>query len=302
MLSNKIIKCCLLILFIIQQSDVFAQSRFFLSAGAGISYYNGDLRDKKLLPPAKFFHLMGDFNVGYNIDKHLDLTLNYYKGKVNCADSLANEKDNLLRNQNFRSKIDEVNLMLRFKLFRIDKRNILNPYVMAGFGWLFFNPEGYYNGQWYSLQPLGTEGQYVFNSKEDYPKPYKLTTNSLPVGFGVWIRINDFLKVKAEFVQHFSFTDYLDDTSGKYPDSLELAATPNGYYATIFSSRRLDGFPSYRRSRGNATANDNYVSISAGIVFNPKRQKSYEYRRLKVFSRFFEGKKGGWGNRGKGIE
>ncbi|MEO5572621.1 MAG: hypothetical protein ABIT08_17950, partial [Bacteroidia bacterium] len=96
--------------------------------------------------------------------------------------------------------------------------------------------------------------------------------------------------------------DYLDDTSAKYPDSLELSATPNGYYATIFSSRRLDGFPKYRRNRGNAGANDNYVSVSAGIVFNPHRKKSYEFKRVKIFSNWFSGKKGWWGGKGKGLE
>ncbi|HKR03002.1 MAG TPA: DUF6089 family protein, partial [Bacteroidia bacterium] len=242
MFSQKVTNSLLLFLFFLlhQSHAVLSQSRFFFSAGGGVVYYNGDLRDKRLLPPAKFFHLMGDVNVGYNINKHFDLTLNYYKGKVDCADSLANEEDNIIRNQHFRSKIDEVNLMLRFKLFRIDNKVSFNPYIMAGFGYLAFNPQGYYNGTWYDLHPLGTEGQYVLNSEENYPKPYQLHTFTVPVGFGIMYSINQKWKIKAEFIQHFSFTDYLDDTSTKYPDSMELSAMPNGYYATIFSSRRLD--------------------------------------------------------------
>jgi outer membrane protein with beta-barrel domain len=304
MLSKKITNSFILLLFFLIQNSqhVSAQSRFFFSAGGGVIYYNGDLRDKRLLPPAKFFHLIGDVNLGYNIDKHLDLTLNYYKGKVDCADSLANEKDNILRNQNFRSKIDEVNIMLRFKLFRIDNSVSFNPYVMAGFGDLFFNPQGYYNGTWFDLHPFGTEGQYISNSEEGYPRPYKLHTFTVPVGFGIMYRINAKWKIKAEFIQHFLFTDYLDDTSTKYPDSSELSATPNGYYATIFSSRRLDGFPYYRRSRGNSGANDNYVNISVGIVYNPARKKSYEFRRINILSRLFSGKKGWWGNKGNGLK
>jgi hypothetical protein len=282
--------------------SVQSQSRFFFGAGAGTVYYNGDLRDSRYFPPKELFHLMADGNIGYNIDKHLDLTVNYYHGKVDCADSLANETDNIIRNQNFRSNVDEVNCMLRFKLFRINKEYLLNPYIMAGFGWLFFNPQGNYNGEWHDLHLLGTEGQYITNSEEDYPAPYSLTTNTLPVGFGVMIRLSNEWKIKAEFVQHFTFTDYLDDTSTKYPDSLELSATPNGQLAAIFSSRRLNGFPEYRRNRGNPGANDNYVSISAGIVFNPARKKKYDYKKLNIFSKSFWGKKDWWGNGGNGIE
>ncbi|MEP7168790.1 MAG: DUF6089 family protein [Bacteroidota bacterium] len=298
----KIKYLLLLFLLIWLSGQVAAQSRFFFSAGLGTVYYNGDLRDKRLLPPLESFHIIRDFNIGYNINHHFDLTFNYYNGKVDCADSLANEYDNVLRNQNFRSEVDEINFTLRFKLFRIDKNYVVNPYVMAGFGWLFFNPETYYNGQWYALHPLGTEGQYIANSEENYPAPYKLTTNTLPLGFGVMMRLNSSWKIKAEFIQHFLFTDYLDDTSSKYPDSLELTATPGGALAAVLSSRRLDGYPSYRRNRGNANANDNYVSISVGIVFNPHRKKSYEYQKLRILSRFYQGKKGWWGNKGNGLE
>lgn len=303
LLSPAKFKFLLFLLFLIQQSAyVSAQSRFFFSAGAGAVYYNGDLRDKRPLPPLVSYHLITDFNIGYNFNHHLDFTLNYYNGKVDGADSLANEYDNHLRNQNFRSKINDVNFMLRYKLFRIDKKYAVNPYVMAGFGWLFFNPETYYNGQWYALHPLGTEGQYIANTEENYPAPYKLTTNTLPIGFGLLFRLNSSWKIKAEFIQHFLFTDYLDDTSTKYPDSLELAATSNGALASVLASRRLDGFPTFRRSRGNSKANDNYVSISIGIIFNPHRQKSYEYQKLRILSRFYQGRKGWWGNKGNGLE
>jgi hypothetical protein len=303
MLFRKLLKYILLPLMLMQQPvRLFAQSRLFFSAGVGTAYYNGDLRDKRILPPSQLFHLIGDLNLGYNIDKHLDITLNYYKSKVDCADSLSNEHDNILRNQNFRSKIDEVNFMLRYKLFRIDKKFDFNPYVMAGFGSLFFNPQTFYNGSWYDLQPLGTEGQFIKNSEYKYPKPYSLHASSLPIGFGVMMRVNDLWKIKAEFIQHFLFTDYLDDTSAKYPDSLELTATPNGHLAAILSSRRFDGFPNYRRSRGNPGANDNYVSVSVGIIYNPHRKKSYEFRKIGIFSKLFSGRKGWWGNHGNGLK
>jgi len=304
MLFRTGVKYAFLSLLLLQQSgEVMAQSRMFFSAGAGAVYYNGDLRDKNYFPPSQLIHPIGDINVGYNISRHFDLTLNYYRGKVDCADSLADELDNILRNQNFRSQIDEVNFMLRFKLFKIDQHTLFNPYIMAGFGWLFFNPEGYYEGSWYKLQPLGTEGQFVTATEENYPAPYSLHANTFPFGFGLTVRLSRQWRIKAEFVQHFLFTDYLDDTSTKYPDSTEVSATPNGYYAAIFSSRRLNGFPDYRRNRGNEGANDNYVNVSVGIIFNPTRKKSYQFRSfLGIFGKDYSGRKGWWGEKGKGIK
>ena len=49
--------------------------------------------------------------------------------------------------------------------------------------WLYLlNPQAEYAGEWYDLQPLGTEGQNDVSYSNT--KPYKLVTAILPTGFG----------------------------------------------------------------------------------------------------------------------
>lgn len=279
-----------------------AQSRFFFTGGTGFVYYNGDLNDKSLVPSTQLFKLQYSLGLGYNIDKRFDITLNYFYGNLAGDDKLTNERDNKVRNLDFRSPVDEWALMLRYKLFRIDKMHLFNPYIFAGFGVFSFKPQGSYHGAWYDLQPLGTEGQYIPSESGKYPLPYELTEKVIPAGVGVYYWLSPKWKLKLELVEHFTFTDYLDDVSNAYPDSTALSHTPNGPLAVLLSSKRPDNiFPYYGKSRGNTSRNDNYVSVTFGIVFNPARSKQNEFGKVGFFKRLFGGKKGWWGGQGSGL-
>lgn len=281
-------------------AHVNSQSRFFGSLSAGFMYYNGDLNDKHIVPNAKIFNPFYNASLGYNIDRHIDVRFNYYHGKVEGADSLTDENDNILRNLSFQSKIDELSLGVYYKLFDLRSRRLLNPYLYIGFGWFFFNPKAEYNGEMVELQPLGTEGQYI-TEIDGYPEPYKLCKTVFPIGIGVTIRLDDYWKLKLEFAEHFTSTDYLDDVSGKYPDSLSLSYTPNGALAVALSNRR-EGYkyPS-GNSRGNAKRKDNYVHFGLGIIYNPRRKHANDYGRNGIFKKLFNGRKGWWGKHGKGL-
>ena len=289
------------ILLLFASAIANSQSRFFGGVATGFMYYNGDLNDKRLVPPTKIFNTFYNFTVGYNIDRHLDIRFNYYHGKVEGADSLANENDNILRNLSFQSKIDEFSIGIYLKLFDIRDKRSFNPYVFAGFGYFFFNPKAEYNGEMIALQPLGTEGQYITETS-NHPKPYKLSKTVFPLGIGVNVRLNDYWKLKFEFAEHFTTTDYLDDASGKYPDSLSLSYTPNGALAVALSNRR-EGYkyPS-GNSRGNTHRKDNYVHFGVGIIYNPRRKHANDFGHNGFFKRLFSGRKGWWGKHGKGLE
>lgn len=301
-IAKTILKKHYFLLVILLSVNIFAQaqSRFFGGASGGLIYYNGDLNDKHLIPNTKIFNPFYNFTIGYNIDGHFDMRFNYYHGNVEGADSLTDEFDNLIRNLSFQSKVDELSLGIYYKLFKTRDRKPLNPYLFAGFGWFFFNPKTEYNGEMVELQPLGTEGQYI-TEIDGYPKPYKLVQKVLPLGIGVNIRLNDKWNLKVEFAQHFTFTDYLDDVSAKYPDSLLLSYTPNGAQAVALSSRRTDGkfFPDAKR--GNIKRNDNYVHFGLGVIYNPQRKRASDYGRSGFFKKLFNGRKGWWGKHGKGL-
>lgn len=286
----------------------YSQSRMFFSMSGGMMYYNGDLNDKSLVPSTKIFRNYGNASIGAHITRHVNVQLNYYHGSVEGVDSLTKESDNIKRNLSFQSRIDEISLQVSVSLFSNRTKRLAIPYVFTGGGIFFFNPQARYMGsnpeyygKWINLQPLGTEGQYL--TEGDHPKPYKLYQAVIPIGIGTYFRLNQKWRLKVEFSEHFTFTDYLDDASGKYPDMNALAQTPNGELAVYFSDRRKTKSPANPGgfNRSNAKRNDNYIHFGIGVVFNPQAQHPTHYRGPGFFKKLFSGRKGWWGNKGSGL-
>jgi hypothetical protein len=284
-----------------------AQSRMFFGASGGILYYNGDLNDKRRVPTTKIWRNYGNVLIGAHLTRHFNAQFNYYHGSIEGVDSLTNERDNKLRNLSFESRIDELSLLLSVQLFSNRTKRLVNPFVFAGGGIFFFNPKARYfgsNPEYYgkliALQPLGTEGQYL--TEGEHPKPYKLYQAVFPIGVGGYFRINQKWKVKVEFAEHFTLTDYLDDASGKYVSKNALGDTPNGELAVYFSDRRLNQTNDPAgKNRSNASKNDNYIHFGLGIVYNPDKRPATEYKGPGFWQKLFSGRKGWWGGKGKGL-
>ncbi len=272
---------------------VRAQSDFSFSLGGGIMYYNGDLSDSRPLPPVELLHGYIGVDANMLMVDRVDLSLRYLHGKVEGDDALSNERDNRIRNQSFFSPIDEVNLMLRLRMFSVKSKRLLNPFGMLGLGYFWFNPKAKLDGKVYELQPLGTEGQHIEGG--GYPAPYKLSSGSLAMGLGLFIRLNDNFALRIEGAPQITFTDYLDDVSTNYPDSAALAATPNGAVAVLLASRREKGFPPGGRSRGNPSKDDVIISLGMSVVYTPGKISQSSSGKPGVFRKIFKGKKGWWG-------
>ncbi len=300
------------ILFLALLNRTHSQSRMFFGASSGFMYYNGDLNDKRLVPSTKIFKPFANISIGAHITRHVNIQLQYYHTKLIGADSLTNERDNIQRNLSFETPLDEITFVFTAQLFSNRTKRLFNPYFFAGGGVFFFNPKARYYGddpeqygKLVALQPLGTEGQYI-NESGAYPKPYKLYQAVVPIGGGISVRLSSKWKIKAEFAQHFTFTDYLDDASGKYPGKLDLSSTPNGALAAYFYDRRkVVGTTQYSdpggRNRSNAKRNDNYNHWGIGVIYNPEKRRANHYSGPGFFKRLFGGKKGWWGGQGNGL-
>ena len=60
-------------------------------------------------------------------------------------------------------------------------------YFFGGINYMHMDPKAQYNGEWISLQPLGTEGQETsFNSQ----KKYSLHQIVLPFGIGIKVNLS----------------------------------------------------------------------------------------------------------------
>lgn len=248
-------------------SDSNGQGRFYLRAGGGLIYYNGDLNDRILTHPNLVKPAL-TVAAGIYFLNRVSVGLHYFKGKLLGDDAYAVGNGYKIRNLSFQSKINDVSLLLEVNLFPYQSKKIINPFIAGGIGAFTFSPEAERDGLVVKLQPLGTEGQFIVGG--DSPKPYKLSQLVVPVAIGFYVRLYKPLRLRFEISNHFTFTDYLDDVSKNYPDSTALAATPNGATAILFSSKRKDGkFQKEGTSRGNNFANDSYTTVTLTLVYNP---------------------------------
>ncbi len=153
------------------------------------------------------------------------------------------------RNLQFRNNIKELNLVGIVELFENRswylKRSVINPYAFGGVGVFYHDPKAKVPdtdargnslpeaGQWVSLQPLGTEGQY---SAEVGIQPYKNIQVSIPFGLGVYMKFNNRVDLGFDIGYRYLFFDYIDDVSQNYVDK-GLLTDP---LAKVLSDRSME--------------------------------------------------------------
>ena len=118
---------------------------------------------------------------------------------------------NKSRNLSFRSPAVELAAGVIYDIIPFERnyriRAQYTPYLFAEIGVFYFNPRAEYNGKWYSLRPLMTEGN-----------KYKSINLSLPFGGGLRYKLNSYMDISLEMAYRKTFTDYLDDISTVYRD------------------------------------------------------------------------------------
>ncbi|MBS1731220.1 MAG: outer membrane beta-barrel protein [Bacteroidetes bacterium] len=255
-----------IIFFFFFRLNSFSQS-FHVDAGLGVVAYNGDLQLQKIKPNT--FLPAFTVGMGYQINSHIGINGNILYGKLKGDDKKAIKPQLVARNLNFTSELVEGNLLLEYHLFSTDVPPLINPFIYAGIGVYHFNPYTFDSvGGKVFLQPLGTEGQGL----PQYPdrKKYSLNQFNIPFGGGIRYRINNHVTLSAEVSFRKLFTDYLDDVSMSYPDSL-LLLKARGPLAVKYSFRKNELDPTARwptdGNRGNATRNDTYYFVLFKLSF-----------------------------------
>ena len=225
-----------------------------LYGSAGLTKYFGELHDEKKL---------GDINPYLALGIRITLPskwwvrpeLTYYR--LSAADADLPEGDSRRsRNLSFRSDNFELSGLLVYGLYPKDQRlktTKIRPYLMAGLGVTYFNPKARYQGKWYELQPLHTEGI-------DYQKFHLV----VPLGFSLGYQVSSQWEIGLEMKYRFTFTDYLDDVSTRYRDP---ASFPDPIAAALADRRPeigLDKAPT-GSPRGNSEANDGYLLFGLSV-------------------------------------
>ena len=228
----------------------------------------------------------------YNFKKFVSLEVNLYATEVKGDDKLLAAGPvysdfwfRHYRNLNFRSPIVELNVMAEFDLLRYKKsyfnHSYWTPYVSAGVGLFFMDPQANYGGKWVHLKPLGTEGQGL----PGYKPKYSLIQPNFPVSIGIKYQLNEHWKFSVEYLHHFTLTDYIDDVSGSYVDPAVLyanydKASADLIYGLSRRSQEIDPENVYGavtapgEQRGNPRNKDNYFMLlfKVSYVFHSRHE------------------------------
>ena len=256
-----------------------AQKDIEIGVFFGGSNYSGDIPSgdnqistRNMRPAAGLF---GRYYVNKYVAFRAGLSVGSIRGNDAQSETLAK------RNLSFRSRIFEAQALGELHLplgNSLRSRSPFSPYLFGGVALFHFNPQTTYQGRWVDLQPLGTEGQGI----DGNPSPYGRWQVSIPFGGGVRVGLGERWAVGLEVGLRRTFTDYLDDVSGNYPDQTILRQQ-NGDIAADLSFRgdelpgaSSDAFPAAGSQRGSAEHDDWYGmgGLTISYLFSANKKKS----------------------------
>lgn len=200
-------------------------------------------------------------------------------GKVAGDDKLTTEFFRSYRNLNFKSNIWEVNcnveafilkeqLGRKYKLRGVKGRKSfeVGMYLFAGIGAFRFNPKGEYEGAWYKLRPLHTEGQTFVETRKNYSR----VQLCIPVGIGFKYNFDRRWGMTLEYGIRKTFTDYIDDVSKTYFDKNTLLSQENGALAYALSDKSDNSYPGSTgagQQRGDPRDKDAYMFAVFSVTY-----------------------------------
>lgn len=257
----------------------FAKNKRYFAVGGTLSAINyfGDLAPKSHIASTSLrftkpaLGITGTFRVGPQSTFRGSFMWGRIKADDFRSDMLGdNGKYRHVRNLHFRNDIKELSLEYIFDL-TANQRTFLSrpemvPYLFAGIAVFHHNPRakvpeadayhyaighaepitendvryaGVSPGDWISLKPLGTEGQYIEGSGVD---PYSNWQIAVPFGAGVRYRLSRYLDLSFEIAYRQTFTDYLDDVSGLYVNPEEFGTGPDANLSRLMADRSKEPF------------------------------------------------------------
>jgi hypothetical protein len=250
---------------------------------AGFSNYQGDLQDKRLsLSQARPAISLG---LRYDLSSRFIARAFFTYAKLSAADSNNRSTSLQARNLSFQTNLYEGELGIQYQIRDLNDY-WWTPYVFAGVGFFHYKPYALDDlDNKVFLQPLSTEGQGFLPNE----KPYKLNQFTIPFGIGAEYALNEDMRVGIEMGYRLTFTDYLDDVSGRYVDQA-LLLTNRGQQAVDLAYRGKGTYPPAGELRGNTFNKDAYYFVQLTFAIRPFVDW---YARTSGFASFKKNKKVG---------
>lgn len=277
---RKLLVISVLILF---AQDIIAQSfysnrinrRWMASGGVGYARSLGDLTN-----PGSYFdsklNIVGGLQ--YRAADRINIGVNLMAFQLSGSDQeIDPELNTRSRGLSFVSNNLELSASATVSLFpmptRFTQRKLINPYATIGVGVLLFDPraevpEYLRNQAGDTLRAVPRAGEMVSlrQYQTERPNTYGRFAFVIPVGAGVRVKVTDFMDISAEVSNRITFTDYLDDVSGRrYPD-LDQFDWQNSDQEAIAAALSDPNGTSRNAVRGNPDSDDYY------LIFNVKAE------------------------------
>lgn len=235
----------------------------------GTGYYIGDMNSTHF----NNLRVAGGITYRKNFDRRFSFKSSALYTNIYADDANSSDPIKVNRNLSFKSDIVELSGQVEFNFLPYETGNSLyswSPFVFIGASIYNHNPKAEASdGQWYSLQELGTEGQGTTSFQNR--KKYSLTQLSIPFGGGIKIGVSENFNIILEYGLRKTFTDYLDDVSMTYVGRPFPTEFDN--ITMELSDRRIDENP-IPSARGDETNNDWYsfsgITLSFRIKGNTK--------------------------------
>ncbi len=253
-----------IIIALIIASLPFAAKAQYLEAGfnGGGSNFIGDVGPYRIDLP-RGYH--GGLLLRYNFNRYWSIRFQGNYGLIAADDANSGLDERKERNLSFRSEIWEVYSAAEFNFFEFEPGTKMNhtPYINAGFGVFTFNPQARYNGSWYDLRPLRTEGQ---GTSVGASAPYATASSYFVFSLGYKWSLGRYSAFALESSFRSTYTDYLDDVSGYYADPQILVEEVSELSATL-ADRSLSQSNKENLLRGNPSTNDWYIFTGFTLSF-----------------------------------
>lgn len=224
----------MLILPTLVTAQRWKRQRYEWVTGVGATQFLGDVGGRNQIGSDWFFDLdaastryVVNLGMRYKISQYVSAKTGFSFAEIAGNDKFTKEPFRENRNISFRSPIVEWATQLevswmkesigsRYKIRRVRGRgrqgSQVYVYGFAGVALLYMNPMGQYNGKWYPLKPLHTEGQEFVPSRKEYSN----WQFAIPFGVGMKYAIDKKSSIGLEYGLRKTFTDYMDDVSTSY--------------------------------------------------------------------------------------
>lgn len=288
-------KFTLFVIIIISSLTTNAQWLWDYGINIGATNYLGDIGGKEktrrdFIADMKLSETR--WNVGgfvrYKWRPKISLRLAFDYIRVEGDDKLSSNPGRNYRNFNFKNDLFDLGLTGHWFFYEDNDlgntyryRNGFRAYLFGGVGGFYTNPKSKYQGEWVKMRDYDSEG---YN--------YKSVVLNIPYGFGFYFTFDKKHRLGFEANVRKTFTDYIDDISGNYPDD-----PGNDYERGLFlrtTELPAEDIGAYRShtwgmKRGDKTNKDSYMNLSISYSYVIRGKSSFYRTRYK--GNFFTKKK-----------